>query len=316
MKTGLILEGGAVRGIFTAGVLDRLMENGIYYPYVVGVSAGGGNAMSYVSRQIGRTARQINAPKSESYFGLKQFVEVHKIINLDKMAYEYPYKQFPFDFDTYFNSDIDVEYACTCCETGKAEFFSEKKDPARLLTIVKATCSVPMLCDPVELGGKHYLDGSIADSIPIQHALDMGCDKVVIVLTKPDANVAPTNYAKFRKVISHMYKDYPEFVDACMERVENYNKTTALMDSLQKEGRAFVIRPQIPTISKFEQDSRKIMELYRHGYSLMDRRLIELVDWGNGKVTSESRVFPAAAIKEQPAAQRIMPDEEDAALPA
>ena len=207
MKTGLILEGGAVRGIFTAGVLDRLMENGIYYPYVCGVSAGGGNAMSYVSRQIGRTARQINAPKSESYFGFKQFVEVHKIINLDKMAFEYPYKQFPFDFDTYFKSGIDVEYACTCCETGKAEFFSESSDEQKLLTIVKATCSVPMLCDPVEINGKHYLDGSIADSIPIQHALDMGCDRVVIVMTKPDANVPPTNYAKFRQVISHMYKD-------------------------------------------------------------------------------------------------------------
>ena len=265
MKTGLILEGGAVRGIFTAGVLDRLMENGIYYPYVCGVSAGGGNAMSYVSRQIGRTARQINAPKSESYFGFKQFVEVHKIINLDKMAFEYPYKQFPFDFDTYFKSGIDVEYACTCCETGKAEFFSESSDEQKLLTIVKATCSVPMLCDPVEINGKHYLDGSIADSIPIQHALDTGCDRVVIVMTKPDANVPPTNYAKFRQVISHMYKDYPAFIEACMERVDNYNRNIALMDKLQAEGKAFVIRPQIPTISKFEQDSRKIMELYQIG---------------------------------------------------
>lgn len=208
---------------------------------------------------------------------------MHKIINLDKMAFEYPYKQFPFDFDTYFKSGIDVEYACTCCETGKAEFFSETSNEQRLLTIVKATCSVPMLCDPVEMGGKHYLDGSIADSIPIEHALEMGCDKVVIVLTKPDSSVAPTNYAKFRKVINHMYKDYPNFVEACMERVENYNKTAVLMDKLQKEGKAFVIRPQIPTISKFEQDSRKIMELYRHGYTLMDKRLMELVDWNQGK---------------------------------
>lgn len=283
MKTGLILEGGAVRGIFTAGVLDRLMENGIYYPYVVGVSAGGGNAMSYVSRQIGRTARQINAPKSESYFGFKQFVEVHKIINLDKMAFEYPYKQYPFDFDTYFSSDIDVEYACTCCETGKAEFLSEKADQQKLLTIVKATCSVPMLCDPVEIGGKHYLDGSIADSIPIEHALEMGCDKVVIVLTKPDSSVAPTNYSKFSKVLNHMYKDYPEFVEACMTRVERYEQTVKLMDKLQAEGRAFVIRPQIPAISKFEQDSSKRMELYRHGYTLMDRRLMELVEWNAGR---------------------------------
>ncbi|MGN1340665.1 MAG: patatin family protein [Oscillospiraceae bacterium] len=298
MKTGLILEGGAVRGIFTAGVLDRLMENGIYYPYVVGVSAGGGNAMSYVSRQIGRTARQINAPKSESYFGFKQFVEVHKIINLDKMAFEYPYKQFPFDFDTYFSSDIDVEYACTCCETGKAEFFSEKSDQQKLLTIVKATCSVPMLCDPVEIGGRHYLDGSIADSIPIEHALEMGCDKVVIVLTKPDSSVAPTNYSKFRKVIDLMYKDYPEFIEACMTRVERYEQTIKLMDKLEAEGKAFIIRPQIPTISKFEQDSGKRMELYRHGYTLMDRRLMELVEFNTGK--------PAQVRREQPAAPSML----------
>lgn len=291
MKTGLILEGGAVRGIFTAGVLDRLMENGIYFPYVVGVSAGGGNAMSYVSRQIGRTARQINAPKSEAYFGFKQFFEVHKIINLDKMVFEYPYKQFPFDFDTYFSSDINVEYACTCCETGKAEFFSEKSDDQRLMTIVKATCSVPMLCDPVEMGGKHYLDGSIADSIPIEHALEQGCDKVVIVLTKPDSTVAPTNYSKFKKVISHMYKNYPAFVEACMSRVERYWQTVELMNRLEAEGKAFIIRPQIPTISKFEQDSRKIMELYRHGYTLMDKRLIELVDWNSGKTSASDEAL-------------------------
>lgn len=288
MKTGLILEGGAVRGIFTAGVLDRLMENGIYFPYVVGVSAGGGNAMSYVSRQIGRTARQINAPKSESYFGFKQFVEGHKFINLDKMAFEYPYKQFPFDFDTYFGSDIEVEYACSCCETGKAEFFSEKSDASRLLTVVKATCSVPMLCEPVELDGKHYLDGSIADSIPIEHALEKGCDKVVIVLTKPGSDTPPTNYSKFKQVINYMYKAYPEFVEACMTRVERYSKTIELMNKLEAEGKAFIIRPEIPTISKFEQDSRKIMELYRHGYTLMDKRLIELVEWSTDKKESSA----------------------------
>ena len=183
MKTGLILEGGAVRGIFTAGVLDRLMEEGINFPYVIGVSAGGGNAMSYVSCQVGRTCRMINAPRNESYYGFRQFLGSGKIINLDKMAYEYPYKQFPFDFDTYYNSGIETEYVCTCLETGEAEYFSEYEDNERLLTIAKATCSVPMLCAPVELDGKHYLDGSIADSIPIEHALEMGCDKLVIILT-------------------------------------------------------------------------------------------------------------------------------------
>lgn len=279
MKTGLILEGGAVRGIFTAGVLDRLMENGIYFPYVIGVSAGGGNAMSYVSRQKGRTCRMINVPRSESYYGLKQFLGSKKLINLDKMAFEYPYKQFPFDFDTYFHSGIETEYVCTCMETGEAEYFAEENDCERLLTICKATCSVPMLCEPVEMDGRHYLDGSIADSIPIEHALDMGCDKLVIILTKPDSSVAPTDYSKFRKVIHAMYKDYPAFEDACLSRVERYWKTVELMEELEEQGRIYIFRPALPAISKFEKDGAKIMESYRDGYAQADNRIAELSQW-------------------------------------
>lgn len=281
MKTGLILEGGAVRGIFTAGVLDRLMENGLYFPYVIGVSAGGGNAMSYVSRQKGRTCRMINVPRNESYYGFKQFLGSKKIINLDKMAFEYPYKQFPFDFDTYFNSGIETEYVCTCMETGEAEYFSEENDCLRLLTVCKASCSVPMLCEPVEINGRHYLDGSIADSIPIEHALDMGCDKLVIILTKPDTSTAPTDYSKFRKVIHAMYKDYPAFEEACLSRVERYWKTVRLMEELEDQGRIFVFRPTLPAISKFEKDGSKIMESYRDGYSQADEKITLLMQWMN-----------------------------------
>lgn len=276
MKTGLILEGGAVRGIFTAGVLDRLMENGIYFPYVIGVSAGGGNAMSYVSQQKGRTCRMINVPRNQSYYGFRQFIESKRIINLDKMAFEYPYKQFPFDFDTYFNSGIFTEYACSCLETGEAEYLSEESDPSRLLTITKATCSVPMLCDPVELDGKHYLDGSIADSIPIERAMEMGCDKMVIILTKPDSNTAPTNYSKFRAVIHAMYKQYPKFEEACMTRVERYWQTVDLMEELEEQGRIMIFRPTLPAISKFEKDNAKIMESYHDGYTQADERMSEL----------------------------------------
>ncbi|MBD5384339.1 MAG: patatin family protein [Ruminococcaceae bacterium] len=279
MKTGLILEGGAVRGIFTAGVLDRLMENGLYFPYVIGVSAGGGNAMSYVSRQKGRTCRMINVPRSESYYGLKQFLGSKKLINLDKMAFEYPYKQFPFDFDTYFHSGIETEYVCTCMETGEAEYFSEENDCERLLTICKASCSVPMLCEPVEMEGRHYLDGSIADSIPIERALDMGCDKMVIILTKPDSTVAPTDYGKFRKVIQAMYRDYPAFVESCLSRVERYWKTVELMEELEEQGRIYIFRPTLPAISKFEKDGAKIMESYRDGYTQADDKIAELMQW-------------------------------------
>ncbi|MGN0682766.1 MAG: patatin family protein [Oscillospiraceae bacterium] len=288
MKTGLILEGGAVRGIFTAGVLDRLMESGVCFPYVIGVSAGGGNAMSYVSNQCGRTKDMLHVPRNESYYGFRQFLQSKRIIDLDKMAYEYPFKQFPFDFDTYFSSvknGVFAEYVCTCMETGEAEYFSEDSDIERFLTITKATCSVPMLCEPVELDGKHYLDGSIADSIPIEHALEMGCDRLVIVLTKPGKTTAPTDYSKFKTVLHAMYKDYPAFVDACMSRVERYEKTVALMEQLEEEGRAIVIRPTLPAISKFEKDIEKIEESYNDGIKQAEERIDEIID-----ITSSDRL--------------------------
>lgn len=280
------MEGGAVRGIFTAGVLDRLMEDDIYFPYVVGVSAGGGNAMSYVSRQKGRTADMITVPEQDSYYGLKQFFRSGKVINLDKMSYEYPYNQFPFNFDTYFNSGIETEYVCTCCETGEAEYFGQFSDEMSLLTAAKATCSVPMLCEPVEIDGHHYLDGSIADSIPIEHALDCGCDKLVIVLTKPDTCTAPTDYRKFRTVIGSMYRQYPNFVEACMTRVERYEKTVRLMEELRQEGRAFIFRPTLPAISKFEHDPDKIMAFYNDGYAQADSRMESLMQWCEGVAVS------------------------------
>lgn len=279
MKTGLILEGGAVRGIFTAGVLDRLMENGICFPYVIGVSAGGGNAMSYVSNQSGRTKDMINVPRNESYYGFRQFLHSKRIIDLDKMAFEYPFKQFPFDFDTYFDtvkSGEFTEYVCTCMETGEAEYFSEENNPERLLTIMKATCSVPMLCEPVELDGKHYLDGSIADSIPIERALDMGCDRLVIVLTKPGKTTAPTDYSKFKAVINKMYKDYPNFIEACISRVERYERTVSLMEELEEDGRAIIIRPTLSAISKFEKDPEKIAQSYNDGVRQADERMYEI----------------------------------------
>lgn len=282
MKTGLILEGGAVRGIFTAGVLDRLLEEEVRFPYVIGVSAGGGNAMSFVSRQKGRTCSMINVPRNQSYYGIRQFVSTGKIINLDKMAFEYPYKQFPFDFDTYFNGvngDVETEYVCACMETGKPEYLSETENRERLLTITKATCSVPMLCSPVVLDGKHYLDGSIADSIPIEHALEKGCDRLVIILTKPGKAVPPTDYKKFRMFIHRMYKQYPAFEEACMTRVERYEKTIELMERLEREGRIMTFRPTLPPISKFEKDSEKIMDSYRDGQTQAEQRLEELLEF-------------------------------------
>ena len=245
-KTGLVLEGGAFRGVFTSGVLDVLMENGIEYDYVIGVSAGAGNGMGYITGQVGRT-RNVIKPKdhSQNYFGLKQVLKHGKFLNLDKMFFEYPYKQYPYDFDKFRKSDVALEVVVSNCDTGKAEYYDEREDIDRFLNLGKASCSVPLMCAPVKIGRYHYLDGSICDSIPLERALEQGCDRLVVVMTK-SVSETPTNYGKAKAVMAMKYKHkYPNFYKALLERTDVYAKELELLKKLEKEGRAIVLRPGI-----------------------------------------------------------------------
>ncbi len=265
-KTGLVLEGGAFRGVFTSGVLDVLMENGIEYDYVVGVSAGAGNGMGYITGQIGRT-RNVIKPKDhkQNYFGLKQLFFNRKFLNLDKMFFEYPYKQFPYNFDKFRKSQIQLDVVVANCDTGEAEYYDEREDIDRFLQLGKASCSVPLMCAPVQIGDYHYLDGSICDSIPVQRALDQGCDRLVVVMTK-SVTETPTNYGKAKAVMAAMYRrKFPKFYDALLNRTAVYKKELELLNKLEKEGKAIVIRPDIECIHKFEQDDEKVEEFYQNG---------------------------------------------------
>ena len=149
MKTGIVLEGGAFRGLFTAGALDCLMDNQIVFDYVVGVSAGAGNAVNYMSGQKGRTKWTITASGENAYYGVKQMRKSRKMLDLDRMVMEFSHKQYPFDFEKFLASPSEVELVVTNCETGKAEYIAKTDDEKRMLTAVKASCSVPVLCNPV-----------------------------------------------------------------------------------------------------------------------------------------------------------------------
>ena len=278
--TGLVLEGGALRGIFTAGFLDVLMENSIYAPYIIGVSAGGSNAMSYKSHQIGRNKAVTHPPKRDAYYGLGQFFKCGHIVNLDKMLGEFVYNRFPFDFDAYFSNDMKVEYAATCLETGETEFLSEEKDAERLLRIVKATCALPMLSDPIEIDGRHYADGSITDSIPVRRAVENGCERGVVVLTRPEGTGHATDYTKTKGILKSMFgKDYPKFFDACMKRMDYYMESVEYMEKLSREGRALIIRPSLPELSKMEKNEEVIEAYYQNGRAKAEEKLDELRGW-------------------------------------
>ncbi len=273
-KNALVLEGGAFRGVFTSGVLDVLMENNIEWDYIVGVSAGAGNGMGYISNQVGRT-RNVIKPKDhkQNYFGMKQLFTKGRFLNLKKMFFEYPYKQFPYDFERYINSEVPLEVVVSNCDTGKSEYHCEKEDIDKFLKLGMASCSVPILCKPVKVGDYHYLDGSICDSIPIERALEKGCDKLLIVMTK-NALESPTNYGKAKFIMAFKYKrKYPKFYEALLKRTEVYSRQLELMKKLEEEGRAMVLRPDIECIHKFEQNDDKVEEFYQNGRKIAEENI-------------------------------------------
>lgn len=272
----MVLEGGALRGIFTAGFLDYLMGENLRTDYTVGVSAGGGCAMGYKSNQPERTKNVILRPKEDLFCGAGQLIKTKNVLNLDKMYDTDPYtSEYFFDFNTYYADKMDAEYVVTCCESGEAEYMSENKNNKRLTDIVKASCSVPVLCRPVEIDGKHYLDGSIADSIPVVRAFESGCDRVVVVLTKSGSS-GPTNYEKYRTIINRLYKDYPLFVQACCNRLRMYEAQTDLLAHFAMEGRVMIVRPEMEDMPKFESDKNIILAHYLHGKEIAQRNIDEI----------------------------------------
>lgn len=270
MKIGLVLEGGALRGLFTAGVLDFLLEQNISFDYIAGVSAGAGNMMNFISGQKGRTKNVISPGKENNYYGLKQLIKTGNYLNLDKMVFEFSKETFPYDFEAHHNSTVEHEIVVVNCETARAEYINgADEDDEHTLAAVKASCSVPILSIPVEIDGHAYMDGSLVDSIPYNRAFEKGCDKVVIVMTKT-GDAGPTDYSKFKPFIMAAYgKKYPKFAAALLERAGVYQVQKDEMNRLAEEGKIMVIRPSIPCISKFETRYEKRDEFYQHGYNRM-----------------------------------------------
>lgn len=276
-KIGLVLEGGAYRGIFTAGVLDNLQKHNITFPYIIGVSAGAGNATSFVSKQNGKIKYAITEQSTSSHYGIKQMLHSKKILDTDGIVQDYFYRQFPFDFQTFFASDTECEFVLTCCETGQAAYFSAEGSEQRLLTLTKATCSLPILCKPVALNGRCYLDGSLTDSVPVEYALQNKCDKVVVVLTRKWQEEPPTDYSHLRPILQINYHaQYPNLVDAMMQRKEAYEKQMEFLSDYKRSGKAFVVQPESMHIRHFENDLQKVNAYYDHGKEVIERQFDQL----------------------------------------
>ncbi len=273
-KTGLVLEGGAQRGVFTAGVLDKLMEEGYHFPYVAAVSAGACNAYSYVSWQKGRTLKCMLPSKDTNYFGAGELIRTGRLMNLEKVFFGIP-KRIPFDFDNFFASEKKLELVATSVETGKPHYFRVKKCKYRLGRVGMASCAMPILTSPVRIAGHDYLDGGVADSIPVARALEQGCEKAVVILTRLQGKL-PTVSDKMQKFSRRYFRKRPEFAEVFCRREEIYKAQLDLLDKLEAEGKVFVIRPTVPTVSRLERDEAKLTAFYQHGYETMTQRMDEL----------------------------------------
>ena len=276
-EAGLVLEGGATRGVFTSGALDYLMEKDLYFSYVVGVSAGSCNAVDYVSKQIGRTRDcMIHRGKEYSYYyGLKDFVKERSLLDMDMIFNKYPNELFPFDFDTFFQSDTECELVVTNCQTGDAEYMTEKHDRRRLMDIGRASSSIPVVSPMVEIDGVPYLDGGIADSIPLIHAMEKGYRKNVVILTR-NMGYRKKKPGKSTPLYVAAFRHYPEFLNTLYNRYRSYNRTLELLEKWEREGHIFVIRPEIPTVGRAEANKEKLMAFYQHGYDVMKDHYEEL----------------------------------------
>ena len=266
-KSGLILEGGGMRGIFTIGVLDNFMDRGIRFPYIIGVSAGACNGLSYMSHQRGRAKyADIDLLKEYNYIGLKYLFTKGNIMDFDLLFHKFPEEISPYDYDRLASSPERYEMVTTSCITGKACYFEEKKNPRRVIDIVKASSSLPFVCPIAYVDGEPMLDGGISDSIPLERAMSLGYDNNLVVLTRNHGYRKPQ---KATRVPFFFYRKYPKVKETISGRNAMYNKQMELVEGMEREGRVEVLRPVKPVeVGRIERNIDKLLALYQEGYDL------------------------------------------------
>lgn len=266
-RSSLILEGGGMRGVFTCGVLDALMDRGIRFPYTVGVSAGACNGLSYMSGQRGRAKySNIDLLEKHHYIGFKYLLLKGNIMDFDLLFDEFPNRIIPYDYEAYARTTERFEMVTTDCLTGKACYYEEKHDPKRIIDIVKASSSLPYVCPKAEVDGRMMLDGGIGDSIPVERARALGYDRSVVVLTRNRGYRKPD---KPSFVPPLFYCRYPALREAIRMRNMVYNRQIALVEELEARGEVVVIRPERPIeVDRMERDTKKLLALYNEGYDI------------------------------------------------
>lgn len=276
MKVGLLLEGGAMRGLYTVGALDVLMKNNINFDGIVGVSAGALFGINYKSKQPGRALRyNLKYAKEKNYMGWYSFLKTGDIMNKEFCFNKLVNELDPIDYDTFKKSTEEFWAVVTNIEMGKPEYIKvDDLKKNEQIEALRASGSMPFVSNPVEIDGKKYLDGGIADSIPIDKIMDMGFDKVVVILTR----TMGYRKEKGNQLLAKLkYRKYPNFIKTIENRYLMYNEELDKIESLEKDSKIFVIRPSRKVnIKRIEKDNSRIQEMYDLGYEDMSEKLKEL----------------------------------------
>jgi predicted patatin/cPLA2 family phospholipase len=281
-KTGLVLEGGGMRGVYTGGILEYFMEKNINFPYLVGVSAGACNAASYVSRQVGRNkAVTIGYADHPEYISVKRLIRSGELFNMDLIFDQIPNKENPFDYNVFFQSQQQFYVGVTDCHTGETIYYEKKELGEQFNKILRASSSLPMVAPVIEHDGRFFLDGGLSDPIPIEHSINYGNEKHIIILTQCGGySKKPAKRGMW--YFNRKYRKFPGLIDVVKNRSIVYNQTLKKVEELERQGKAFVFRPDhLQDVTRLERKKDRLEALYEHGFNQAAAKYEELVEFLN-----------------------------------
>ncbi len=283
-KTALILEGGAMRGLYSAGVLDIFMKNNINVNVIYGVSAGALFGLNYKSRQIGRAIRyNLKYAHEKNYMGLYSLITTGDVMNRDFCFNKLVYELDKLDFETYKNNPVEFYAVVTNLKTGKPEYI-KIDDADKDLEYFRASGSMPFVSKPVEINGNLYLDGAVADAVPIKKVLEKNYEKIIVVLTRP---LGLNRKRKSHLPYKFFYRKFPKFVETANNSCSRYNATMDLIEKYESENKIIVLRPsELIKMQRVEKDTNKLQAIYNLGVSDCLKKLDKIKEYLNVKAKS------------------------------
>lgn len=278
IRRGLVVEGGGMKCVYSAGILDAFLDHGIRFDYCMGVSGGAGNVASFVAGQRGRNLRfytkHIHEPES---FGLKSLIRTGNLFGLQHIYGDLTNStgKDPLDFAAMMKSTSEYRLAVTNAETGEAEYFGKEDMSQDDYRYIMASCAIPVVSRPVEINGKKYFDGGLADSIPVRRAIEEGCEKLVVILSKPRNYVKAPQ--KFRLLYTLACRKYPKIISDIDNRHIRYMENLKEVSKLEKTGKAFVYAPDADMkVGTYSMNAKTEKELYNMGVQHFEKRRAEL----------------------------------------